>query len=77
METYVERGMEIIERIICSGGVNCLPDSTILKNIVQCHHEFLDGSGYPRGLKGFKVPIEAQFEQIQHIQSSAIDPYND
>lgn len=41
------------------------------------HHEFLDGSGYPFGLKGDQVPIEAQLLAVADIfQALAQDrPY--
>lgn len=29
-------------------------------NIILCHHERFDGTGYPRGLKGDQIPIEAR-----------------
>jgi len=29
-------------------------------NIILCHHERFDGSGYPRGLKGEAIPAEAR-----------------
>lgn len=67
MATHVEKGMEIIERIIGSGGLRHLPDSDILKNIVLCHHECLDGSGYPKGLRGGEVPIEARIIAVADI----------
>ena len=28
--------------------------------IPLCHHEWWDGNGYPRGLKGEEIPIEAR-----------------
>lgn len=67
MATHVEKGLEIIERIIGSGGLRHLPDSDILKNIVLCHHEFLDGTGYPRGLRGQDIPIEARIVTVADI----------
>jgi putative nucleotidyltransferase with HDIG domain len=29
-------------------------------NIILCHHEKYDGSGYPKGLKGEAIPLEAR-----------------
>jgi putative nucleotidyltransferase with HDIG domain len=29
-------------------------------NIILCHHEKYDGTGYPRGLKGEAIPLEAR-----------------
>ncbi len=29
-------------------------------NIILCHHEKYDGTGYPRGLKGAAIPLEAR-----------------
>jgi len=33
---------------------------TMAKSIALCHHERFDGSGYPQGLKGEEIPIEAR-----------------
>ena len=29
-------------------------------DIIYCHHEYYDGSGYPRGIKGDDIPLEAR-----------------
>ncbi|SIP87427.1 HD domain-containing protein [Marinobacterium stanieri] len=36
-------------------------------NIVACHHEFLDGSGYPNGLTAKDIPIEARIVTVADI----------
>lgn len=36
----------------------------ICKNVILFHHERLDGSGYPYGIKGNKIPWEAQIISI-------------
>lgn len=35
-----------------------------LKNIVLCHHERYDGTGYPNGLKGEEIPIGSRIIAI-------------
>ena len=34
------------------------------ENVARCHHEWLDGSGYPLGLKGEEIPEEARVVAI-------------
>lgn len=67
MNTHVDRGVEIIDRIISRGVPSRLPDSSILRNIVQSHHELLDGSGYPQGLRGTDIPVEARIVTVADI----------
>jgi len=48
-------------------GVNILNDLDFLgaaTDYVHYHHERLDGSGYPRGLKGDEIPLGAQIVSV-------------
>ncbi len=48
-------------------GIDILNELPIFKKfipIVEAHHERIDGSGYPKGLKGDEIPIEAQIIAI-------------
>ena len=39
----------------------------MLRNIALYHHEAMNGSGYPRGLSGKKIPIEARIVGVADI----------
>jgi HD-GYP domain-containing protein (c-di-GMP phosphodiesterase class II) len=67
METHVEKGREVLKKILGDFGIDHLPDSLVMMNIVGCHHEFMDGSGYPAGLKGDAVPVEARIVMVADI----------
>jgi HD-GYP domain-containing protein (c-di-GMP phosphodiesterase class II) len=38
-----------------------------LRRLVACHHEYLDGSGYPQGLRGDEIPLEARIVTVADI----------
>ncbi|QSX08001.1 HD-GYP domain-containing protein [Alkalibacter rhizosphaerae] len=51
-------------------GMNILGNVGFLKKateIIGAHHEYLDGSGYPKGLKSFEIPIEAKIITVVDI----------
>jgi putative nucleotidyltransferase with HDIG domain len=39
-------------------------------DIPYCHHERWDGSGYPRGLKGEKIPLEARIFAVIDVRDA-------
>jgi HD-GYP domain-containing protein (c-di-GMP phosphodiesterase class II) len=64
---HVTRGLEIINAIIHEFGLAHLTHLEILKNIIGCHHERYNGSGYPRGLKGEEIPLEGRIVAIADV----------
>ena len=40
--------------------VSCVPDSESMYEVVKYHHERMDGTGYPEGLKGEAIPLGAR-----------------
>ncbi|HNX69141.1 MAG TPA: HD domain-containing phosphohydrolase [Candidatus Omnitrophota bacterium] len=55
MKTHVEKGAKILEP---------LTDFKKVREIILAHHERFDGSGYPHGLKGDQIPIEARIVSV-------------
>lgn len=55
MKTHAEKGAQILEE---------LTDFKEVAEIVHSHHEFFDGKGYPRGLKGEQIPVEARIVSV-------------
>ncbi len=67
METHVGKGVEVLEKLIGEFGLEELPDSAVMRNVVAGHHECLDGSGYPLGLKGEAIPLEARIIAVADV----------
>lgn len=67
MQTHVTKGVDIVDMLIQEFDLN--PDShvRILRNIVAYHHEKLDGTGYPYGLKDEDIPIESKIAAVADV----------
>ena len=55
LEQHPTLGAKILQRV---------PSLAELVPLIQCHHEWWDGSGYPAGLKETQIPIEARIVAI-------------
>ncbi len=67
MKTHVEKGFEIINVMGKEFGLNSVTFFDMLRNIVLYHHEAIDGSGYPYGLKGNEIPLEARICTVADV----------
>ena len=54
----------------------CAPLQSLrsVRPIIRCHHERLDGSGYPQGLTGDDVPLLAQIVGIADVFDALTSP---
>jgi len=67
MKTHAFRGKQVIDSIIRNFKFESFGNINILRNIAQYHHETLDGNGYPEGIKGEEIPIEARIVAVADI----------
>lgn len=67
MMTHPEKGGEIINTILKDFGLGTFGHVDIMRNIAEYHHEAVDGSGYPKGLKGDEIPIEGRIIAVADI----------
>jgi HD-GYP domain-containing protein (c-di-GMP phosphodiesterase class II) len=58
MKAHVHHGMDII------GDYDWLRDAL---DVVRCHHEKFDGTGYPAGLRGSDIPIAARIFSLADV----------
>lgn len=67
MKTHSGIGRVIVDQLIDEFGFSALPDIEILRHITELHHEMIDGSGYPHGLRGEEVPLAARIISVSDI----------
>jgi HD-GYP domain-containing protein (c-di-GMP phosphodiesterase class II) len=67
MRTHVEKGLEILQRVLAAQGVADQEATRVMTNLVATHHERLDGSGYPAGLRGEAIPVEGRIVAVADV----------
>jgi len=75
----IKKHVEIGEMIIGLIATNEKEELHDLKNIVAQHHEWVNGEGYPRGLKGDEILLEAKILAATDAYSAMTNrrPYRD
>jgi HD-GYP domain-containing protein (c-di-GMP phosphodiesterase class II) len=67
-----------IMRTHCEIGYNMLTRTPFLRDaaeIVLAHHEFFDGTGYPRGLRGEQISLGARIISIANALDSMLNDW--
>jgi len=67
MQDHVVIGMALVEKLITAMGLEDHPGIDLLRQVVAHHHESLDGSGYPAGLRGEAVSLAGRIVAVADI----------
>lgn len=67
MKTHTTRGREIVNTMMGHFNLEHSNFISMIGNIAEYHHENINGSGYPRGLKGDDIPIEARIIAVADV----------
>lgn len=79
MNTHTILGRQIVDDLISNFGFEHIPYIDYLRHITEEHHEAMDGSGYPRGLCGREISLEARIIAVSDIFDALTTrrPYKD
>lgn len=67
MQSHATLGREIIDEFLTDLEISGVKHADILRNIAEFHHEAIDGTGYPAGLRGNEIPIEARICAVADV----------
>lgn len=67
MQSHTTKGREIVDTMLDYFGMSDIEGADMLRNITELHHEMLCGNGYPHGLRGEEIPLEARIIAVADI----------
>ena len=67
MNTHATLGRQIVDDMIQYFGFEQVPYIDSLREIVELHHEAMDGSGYPHGLRDGEISIAARIVAVSDV----------
>ena len=70
MKTHAAEGARIVHEILRD--TDDVAFHRIAENVAHYHHERWDGSGYPEGLKGTEIPLEARIMAVADVYDALV-----
>lgn len=70
MKTHAEKGAAIVENLLKDVESESLVQ--IARNVTHYHHERFDGTGYPKGLRGNEIPLEARIMAVADVYDALV-----
>ncbi len=67
MKSHAIKGREMIDELLQNFGFEDVDYMEVLRNIAEFHHEAINGSGYPSGIKGEEIPLEARIVAVADV----------
>ncbi len=67
MKQHTVRGRAMVDAIAHNFGLEQLDGFDMLRHIAESHHESMNGSGYPHGLQGEEIPLEARIVAVADV----------
>lgn len=70
MKTHAKEGAHIVHEILKETDDQAF--HVLAENVAHFHHERCDGSGYPEGLKGEAIPLEARIMAVADVYDALV-----
>ena len=67
MHTHANLGKRMVDEILANFGLENIEHADMLRNIAEFHHESVNGQGYPSGIKGEQIPLEARIVAVADV----------
>ena len=67
MQTHATKGRKAIDDILKNFTLVNFEHADVLRNIAEYHHEAINGTGYPFGIKGNEIPLEARIVAVADV----------
>ena len=73
-QNHVQHGVDMIDAMQDAFGLADAPYMRMLHDVVACHHERWNGSGYPEGLAGEAIPLAGRIVAVADVFDALTHP---